>query len=388
MILSLVAIAELLGMSLWFGANAAGPQLRDALGYSAAEVNWLTIVVQLGFVAGTAAAALLNIADRWEDRAYFTGSALLGAAANALLLAQPTFEIALLSRFMTGVCLAGVYPPAMKMIATWFRRGRGFAIGTVVGALTVGKATPYLVKATDPSYELIVGAGSASAVIAALLIWSFYRTGPFPFARKPFHLGLAVDVLKHRPTRLSIAGYVGHMWELYAMWMWLPAFFLSSAEFAGTRGHPTLSTGAVQALAFAAIAMGALGCLAGGWAADRFGRARVVNLAMAVSGICCIVVGLLYGGHPILLFAVLCVWGFAVVADSAQFSAMVTEVAPTHAVGTALTLQTSLGFIVTMVSMQLIPTVLPLLEWRWTFAVLSLGPAAGIFAIKRLQRAS
>jgi len=371
-------------MSLWFTASAVGPQLQALWGLSAQEVGWLTTVVQLGFVAGTAVAAVLNLADVVPARLYFAVSALLAAAVNALLIVDFGYGLALALRFLTGFFLAGVYPPAMKMIATWFQSGRGLAIGTIVGALTLGKASPYLMRAFEGSdLAVVVLTASAGAVAASLLVAAGYADGPFAFARRPFSWRLVGTVARHRPTRLSIGGYLGHMWELYSVWTWIPAFLAASA-LAMTAGSP--SSFGVDVAAFGAIAMGALGCVLGGRWADQIGRARWVNLSMAVSGTCCLVVGFFFGGPFWVLVAITWVWGFFIVADSAQFSAMVTEVAPSHAVGTALTLQTSLGFLLTMVTIQAVPAIVGVAGWRWAFPVLALGPALGIMAIRRFQR--
>lgn len=389
--LALLAVAELLGMSLWFTAAAVAPELAARWGLSAADAGWLTGAVQLGFVAGTALAALLNLADLVPDRAWFAGSALAAAAANAALVAVPGFRSALAVRFLTGLFLAGVYPPAMKMIATWFERRRGLAIGTVVGALTLGKATPYLLKAAgDAGADRVVLAASAAAVVAAGLVAVGYRPGPYPFERRPFSWRLAGAVIGDRRTRLAIGGYLGHMWELYAMWTWVPAFL--AAAVAARAAGPGSAAGApaagwVDLVAFGAIGAGGLGCVWGGWYADRAGRERTLNLAMAASGGCSLGVGLAFGAPLWLLAAVTWVWGFFVVADSAQFSALVTEVAPRHAVGTALTLQTSLGFLLTLATIELVPLLAGAWGWPFAFPVLALGPAAGIAAIRRLRRA-
>jgi MFS family permease len=382
-ILALVAVAELFGMSVWFTASAVAEPLRLRWQLAPAEAAWLTSAVQLGFVVGTALVALLNVADLVPERALVAASALSAAVANAALLAAPTFGTAVATRFATGLFIAGVYPPAMKMVSTWFRDGRGLAIGTLVGALTVGKAAPYLVKALEgASVEAVVLSASAAAVVGAALIAFGYRPGPFPFPRRRFSWRLAGSLLRHRETTLAIGGYLGHMWELYAMWGWVPAFLAASLVARGEAAHP-----AADWLAFGAIASGGLGCLWGGWAADRVGRERVVQQALVASGICCLAVGFAFGAPAWALAALTWTWGFFVVADSAQFSALVTEVAPQDAVGTALTLQTSMGFLLTMVTLQLVPKLAELGSWRWAFPVLALGPAAGIVAIRRLAAA-
>ncbi|MEO7672365.1 MAG: MFS transporter, partial [Longimicrobiales bacterium] len=218
-ILAVLGVAELFGMSLWFTASAVSPQLRALWHLTAGQASWLTTAVQLGFVFGTAIAAVANLADILPSRLYFATAALLAAGANALLVIAPGFAVALVLRFLTGMLLAGVYPPAMKMVATWFQSSRGLAIGTIVGALTLGKALPYLLNALPSfDYRTVILSASGAAFAGAALVAIAYRDGPFPFPRRPFSWSLVPVVLAHRETRLAIAGYLGHMWELYAMW--------------------------------------------------------------------------------------------------------------------------------------------------------------------------
>lgn len=384
--LALVALAELLGMSLWFTASAVSPHFQAVWGLTPGQTGALTTAVQLGFVGGTALAAVLNLADLFPARWYFAVCALLAAVVNAGVVAAPAFAFALALRFLTGVFLAGVYPPAMKMAATWFRARRGLAIGTVVGALTVGKAAPYLVEAYEgPDWRFVVLSASAGAVVAALLVAGAYRDGPFAFPRRPFSLHLAGTVVRHRETRLATLGYLGHMWELYACWAGLSLFFTDVFLFHGYGNTQATMLGALAA--FAGIATGGLGCVLAGTWADRWGRENVAAGAMAVSGACALFIGWL-GAAPVpIILALALVWGFAVVADSAQFSALVTEVAPAHAVGTALTLQTSLGFLLTALSIWTMVALETRLGWGVAFSLLAVGPVLGIIAILRLRRA-
>ena len=380
-ILVLVSIAEMLAISCWLVSSAIAPQLTAEWNLGEWQQGALATAVQLGFVAGTLIAAVLNLADIIPNRFYFAACALLTALANAALLACPGFWTAVMARFLVGFFLAGVYPPAMKMIATWFLQQRGFAIGTLVGALVLGKAIPFLLKAIQvDQWQSVVWVSSVAAVIAAVAVLIFYRDGPHSFVRKPFSFKLVGEVIAHQKTRLAIAGYLGHMWELYAMWTWIAVFVASAAERSAITSQSLLA-----GVTFAIIGVGAVGCTLGGKLADRFGREQFVNLAMLISGICCIAIGFCFGISFWLCVIVALIWGFFVVADSAQFSTMVTEDCPQHAVGTALTLQTSVGFFLTTFTIQLIPWLESRVGWGWAFSILAIGPAFGIAAIVKLM---
>ena len=371
-------------MSLWFSASAITPQLRSIWGLTTAEAGWLTTIVQLGFVCGTAVAAILNLADVVPAGRLFSVSALLGAVANAAILAAPGFPAALAVRFLTGFFLAGVYPPAMKMTATWFQKERGFAIGVIVGALTIGKATPYLVRAIPHvGVRQVVLTSSVGALVAAIVVATTYRDGPFPFASRPFSWNQVRDVVRVREWRLATASYLGHMFELYAFWTWIPAFLAASVAASERVRAPRF----ISLLAFTTIAIGGAGSVWGGLFADKRGRERLVSISLFMSGSCCLLSGVLFGGPIWVLGALAMTWGFFVIADSAQFSTLVTESVPAHTVGTALTIQTSLGFLLTMLPMQLVPLIAQRAGWRWGFVILALGPLAGIAAIRRFAMA-
>ena len=380
--LATISIAELLGMSLWFAASAVAPELGQRWSLDRSAIGWLTSIVQFGFVIGTALAATMNVADIVPARWYFASAALAAACANAALAITDSYSMALTLRFATGFFLAGVYPPAMKMAATWFRARRGLAIGAVVGALVIGKSTPYLIHAfPGASPATVVLVASAGAVCAAALIALTYRDGPYAFGARPFSMRLVATVLSDREWRLATGGYLGHMFELYSFWTWIPAF--AAASLAATAGAGT-GKGVVSIIAFVAIAVGGIGSIWGGFAADRRGREWLVTVAMIASGSCALLAPAVFGRSTALLIAIAVVWGFFVVADSAQFSALVTESVPSHAVGTALTIQTSLGFLLTMVSIQLVPPLVGAAGWKWAFPMLALGPAAGVWSIRRL----
>ena len=383
--LVLIALVAVLVMSLWFSASAVVPRLHDSWHLSSADATWLTTSVQIGFVVGAVGSALFNLADLLSTRRLIAISALAGAAANAAVAAWATgLTSAVPLRFLTGVALAGVYPPALKLMASWFSSDRGLALGTVVGALALGSGSPHLIGAwTGLSWREVLVVASAAAVIGALLVWLAVRDGPLMAASPPFHPGYVARMFRDPPQRLVSFGYFGHMWELYAVWTWLPSYVAASFVAAGDPGHHS----AVELASFAAIGIAGLaGSLWAGLAADRGSRASVTIVAMGVSGGCCLLSAVVYGLSPVLVVGMLLVWGMAVLADSAQFSTALTEVADRSYVGTALTAQTAIGFLITVISIRLLPTVEAQVGWRWAFVPLALGPALGIVAMVRARR--
>lgn len=385
--LALLAVAELLGMALWFVGSAVGPTLAREWSLSSSQVGWLTTAVQLGFVVGTALSALLNVADVVASRRLFAIAALAGAVANAPLALSTSYGVALTSRFLAGVCLAGVYPPAMKMASTWFRARRGVAVGTIVGALTVGKATPYLAQAMPGlGVTFVTWSASLCAAIAAIVVWFGYRDGPYAFPARPFSWVRVHEVFGERQWRLALGGYLGHMAELYSFWTWIPAFLVASDVARASRMGEAPNARVAAVIGFGVIAVGGIGCVWGGLVADRIGRARLITWAMAISGSCAIAIGFAWAQSWWLLAPLALLWGFFVIADSAQFSVLVTESVPAHSVGTALTLQVSLGFLLTTITIQLIPPLVAWLGWQWVFPILAIGPWLGIVSIRRLPR--
>jgi len=382
--LGLLSLAELLALSLWFSASAVLPALSREWALGDTGRAGLTIAVQLGFIVGTLVAALCNLPDVLPPRALMMWGALAGAAANAVLALWVEHLVpALALRFLTGICLAGAYPPAMKIAATWFREGRGLAIGLLVAALTVGSAAPHLIRGlTDLPWRHTLLAASGLAALGALVVM-VVGEGPYRFPPARFDLRMAMAVLRERGPRLACLGYFGHMWELYAMWTWLGAFLAASLEAGG--GTSYLGLNASGATFLCVGLAGGFGAYAGGALADRWGRTTLTMGAMAASGLCAVVVGFTFAGPPLVTLLVAIVWGVTVIADSAQFSTAVTELAPAAYVGTALTTQTCLGFALTMGSIWLIPPVVGLVGWRWGFALLAIGPALGVLAMARLR---
>ncbi len=380
--LTFIAGSQLLALTLWFSASAVAPQLEEIWGLSSGQTAGLTLAVQVGFVVGALGLAVTNLADTIASRALFTTSALIGAAVNLGLLAlgEGDYGVAVTLRVLTGAALAGVYPAGLKVMAGWFQEGRGLALGILVGALTVGSAGPHLIRGLGFGWQGVLGGASLLAVISAGLMWTLLEDGPYETARQRFSVRQVGAVVRNRGVRLSTYGYLGHMWELYAMWTWIAAFLAASAA-ASPEAYPSVSV-----LTFAIIAVGGLGAWGAGVWADRFGRTRVAGLAMTVSGACALATPLVFGRQWWVAVPVLLVWGVSIVADSAQFSTMATETSEPEVRGTALALQTAAGFLLTLVTIRATPLLAESVGWQWAFPFLAAGPAFGVWAMVRLRR--
>jgi MFS family permease len=386
--LALIALAELLGMTLWFSATAVSGAIAREFGLGPGAAAWLTMSVQAGFVAGTLASALASLPDVVNARTLFAIGATIGAVANTVVAGSDRLGSVLAGRFVTGLALAWVYPPALKLAAGWTVRRRGTALGLLVGALTAGSAVPHLLPAlaAELPWRALVLACSGLALAGAAIVRGAVRDGPHLAPTAPFNPRAAVHVFTERGTRLATLGYLGHMWELYAMWTWIGSFAAASLAASGAASEPADAARYGSLIAFVAVASGAPGSLFAGIWGDRVGKARVAGAAMLLSGVCALGAALAFGRTTLALAVFAAVWGAAVVADSAQFSALVAEHSRRDEVGTALTVQTALGFLLTMVSIRAIPAASERVGWAWAFWLLAPGPVAGAWAMSALDR--
>lgn len=378
-----IAVVQVLALAVWFSVSAVVPSLQSEWGISSSSAVWLTGAVQLGFVVGAVGSAALNLADRVPPQLLLAVSAAAAAlCTTALAVTVHGMAGAIPLRFLTGVCLAGVYPVGMKLMVSWAgTSNRSLLLGILIGALTLGSNLPQLIGGLGGlPWRTVLLVASALGVLGAAVAALLVRPGRALGApgRNPRY---ALAMFAERGPRLSNLGYFGHMWELYALWTWIPVYIGQS------EAHSTVPLSAgVTAFVSMGIA-GVIGCLAGGWAADRFGHAAAAGSALAVSGTCCLLSPVAFGSSPAVLLVLCAVWGASVIADSGVFSAALSETADSRFVGTALTAQTAIGFTITVVSIQLVPLVADLVEWRFALTVLAVGPALGVIAMHRFASA-
>ena len=385
-ILPTLVLAQFAGTSLWFAVNAVMPDLQQQMGWPASAVGRLTSALQLGFIVGTLVFALLAIADRFSARRVFLFCALAGALCTlGAMMRIASFTELLLWRAATGFFLAGIYPVGMKIASQWFPKGLGVALGWLVGALVLGSASAHGIRALSvelPWSAVMISVALLAAAGGLLLFMVIPEPPNYTAITKKFEMQALATIWTDWRVRASVLGYFGHMWELYAMWAW----FLTFSRMAFIELNID-NPSAASFFTFAAIGIGALGCIVGGIMGDRWGRTATTSLMMCISGTCALLAGFVYDGPLWMLIALGLIWGFTVVADSAQFSTIVTELGDPMYVGTALTVQLGIGFMLTVVTIWLLPLAAASLNsWQWVFLILIPGPLIGTCAMLFLRR--
>jgi MFS family permease len=383
MSLLLVTVATFLSLSVWFSTNAVSTALETDKSIGESSMAVLTIAVQVGFVFGTLFISFTNLSDRINARTLFTVSSILAAITNFLVVPLDSPDALIVTRFATGAFLGGVYPMGMKVLSGWYVSGRGFAIGTLVGAVTLGSGTPHILMSVfSENWQMVILVSSILAITGGVILKVFVGDGPHDVVGAKFNPRYLISALSQRGPRLALIGYLGHQWELYAMWAWIGSFMFYVLE-----ERPLFGDGIQLAsvITFLVFAVGAVASsLAGAWS-EKIGRTAVATIAMVISGCVALFVGFIPVEWSVLIVIVVLIWGASVIADSAQFSTAITELSDPVYRGTMLTFQTGVGFALTAVSIWLLPVVKDLSGWGWAFAILALGPVVGITAMLRLR---
>ncbi len=382
--LGLISLCLVGALGTWFSGTVVMPELTKHIQLGENEQVWLTNAVQVGFVFGAVLIAFFNLSDSTSLTVLISFSCGLAALVNLLLLWVDSPAGVLILRFITGAALSGVYPPAVKLIATWFKKGRGIAMGVIIGALTIGCATPhlYLATAASENWTLVIWLSSFATFFVGLIFLFFISEGPYAFSRTQFDPHQILQVLRSKPLNLVNLGYAGHMWELYAMWAWILTF----ARFSESR-FDAIPFRSPEYFCFFIVSVGAIGCVIAGRLSDVFGRCYTTAVLMLISGACAFSIGFLVDISPVVFTAVALLWGLTIIADSGQFSAAATELSESHLVGTALTLQMALGFGITVVTIWLVPITAQWLgDFRWAFVLLVPGPFIGAIAMLVLRK--
>jgi len=386
-VLPIIVLSQFAGTSVWFAGNAIIPALQSQYQLPDSIVGNITTAVQSGFIIGTLVFALLSIADRFSPVKLFMWCALLAAVFNVIVIWNGDNITVLLScRLLTGFFLAGVYPVGMKIAADWYAKGLGRALGFLVGALVAGKALPHLIKSNIQisNWEQVLILTSAFAASGGLLMGLFLKNGPHRTKSSGFKKVNLIRLFHQRSFKAAAFGYFGHMWELYTFWAFIPLMIT-------WYNHLHESSIPVSFWSFVIIGIGTISCIMGGFISNKIGSAKVAWVSLIVSGICCLLSPFLFYTSPTIFLSGLIIWGCFVIADSPQFSALVSQTAPSETKGTALTLVTSIGFTITIVSIESLNLIWNRwinddLSKYWLLPILAIGPIFGLMHMKSLLK--
>ena len=382
-ILSIISISLLLSVTVWFSANAITLQITSLWTLNEYDIALLSMILIIGFVVGGLVSAIFSLPDIIKTTNFYSLYAGLSALTNFLAIFSPNFVVFLIFRFLTGFFLAGVYPTAMKLMSSWFQEHRGLAVGILLGALTAGSGLPYIFKIIgSPEWRLLLSISSLLALVGTILIYLFITEGPYVSHGGKFKLSNLKVIWSKNSIKYANLAYFGHMWELYAFWVWIPVFLEESHKLSYPSGNATLffSIGT-----FIVFISGSLGNAFGGLLADRIGRTKFNIIMLILSGSSSIFIGF-FLNNAILALIIAVIWGITVVPDSPQYSVMITELTDQDYIGTALTIQTSVGFGITLLSIRLLPSFVHIVSWLFGFSLLALGPLLGILSLILLRK--
>ncbi len=380
-----IGLSQLCALSLWYSASVIAPELIENWNLSSNSEAWLSASVPIGFVIGALFSSYFGMADRFNPRKVLALSAFIGAVLNALLIIVDSGFFGILLRILTGITLTGVYPIAVKIISEWFPKKRGLAMGILIAALTLGSSLPHFIVMffSSVNWKIVIICSSILALLSAFIVSFILEDAPVKSKKLPFSLKVIKKVVMNKPVMLANYGYFGHMWELYAMWTWLPAFLTASF----LTYSPEIPHWFIALSSFISIGIaGGIGSVIGGLISDKIGRANLTILSMFISAICSIIIGFTFGEYVWLTLIISIIWGVSVISDSAQFSAAVSEIAEVEYVGTALTFQMCIGFLITIFSINLIPIIQRIVGWEWVFSILAIGPILGIMSMVKFRR--
>ena len=385
LILTIVSISLLFTLTVWFSANAITPQLVNLWDLNQANLALLSIILIVGFVLGGFIYSVFNLPDLVKTPLFFSLNAFLAALGNLLAAFSPNFIFFTTFRFITGFFLAGVYPTSMKLISSWFKRNRGFAIGILLGALTAGSGLPYIFNLTGlPNWRILLSISSLLALIGSILIYIFIQEGSHLVKGAKFQFSNIKELFSKKSVRYANYSYFGHMWELYAFWVWIPKFL----QEVHSRTNPGISVNLYFSMGtFLVFVFGALGNIIGGKVADNIGRTKFNIIMLVISGFNSLIIGFfLNNAVAALLIAI--IWGLTIVPDSPQYSAMISELSNPAYIGTALAIQTTFGFALSNISIWLLPIIINLTGWTYGFMFLAVGPFLAIYSLMKLRNES